>query len=140
MVLIRGGRVKGFAGRSLSHPARRARYPRRQGTARSAARSTARNDRSNRERRMQCPAVTAPSRAKFRPIPFGDLVLTKFMNYVMYERSRPPSNIVYGALETVEKKMKRPSIEAFHDALGMWRHVHRSALTPRRRRDLSGAG
>ena len=49
----------------------------------------------------------------------GDLVLTKFMNYVMYEGKKSAAEqIVYGALETVEKKMKRPSIEVFHDALG----------------------
>ncbi len=50
---------------------------------------------------------------------FGDLVLTKFMNYVMYEGKKSVAEqIVYGALDTVEKKLKRPSIEAFHDALG----------------------
>ncbi len=49
---------------------------------------------------------------------YGDLVLTKFMNYVMYEGKKSVAEtIVYGALETVEQKMKRPSIEAFHDAL-----------------------
>ena len=48
----------------------------------------------------------------------GDLVLTKFMNYIMYEGKKSAAEqIVYGALDTVEKKMKRPSIEAFHDAL-----------------------
>jgi len=45
-------------------------------------------------------------------------VLTKFMNYVMYEGKKSAAEqIVYGALDTVEKKMKRPAIEAFHDAL-----------------------
>jgi small subunit ribosomal protein S7 len=49
---------------------------------------------------------------------YGDLVLTKFMNYIMYEGKKSAAEqIVYGALETVEQKMKRPSIEAFHDAL-----------------------
>ena len=49
---------------------------------------------------------------------FGDLIVTKFMNYVMYEGKKSAAEqIVYGALETVEKKLKRPSIEAFHDAL-----------------------
>ncbi|MBX3431677.1 MAG: 30S ribosomal protein S7 [Hyphomonadaceae bacterium] len=49
---------------------------------------------------------------------YGDLVLTKFMNYVMYEGKKSAAEqIVYGALDTVEKKLKRPSIEAFHDAL-----------------------
>ena len=50
---------------------------------------------------------------------FGDLVVTKFMNYVMYEGKKSAAEqIVYGALETVEQKLKRPSIGAFHDALG----------------------
>ena len=49
---------------------------------------------------------------------YGDLVLTKFMNYVMYEGKKSVAEqIVYGALDTVEAKAKRPSIEAFHDAL-----------------------
>ncbi|HVZ99932.1 MAG TPA: 30S ribosomal protein S7 [Caulobacterales bacterium] len=49
---------------------------------------------------------------------YGDIVLTKFMNYVMYEGKKSAAEqIVYGALGTVEKKLKRPSIEAFHDAL-----------------------
>jgi small subunit ribosomal protein S7 len=49
---------------------------------------------------------------------YGDLVLTKFMNYIMYEGKKSAAEqIVYGALETVEQKLKRPSIEAFHDAL-----------------------
>jgi small subunit ribosomal protein S7 len=50
---------------------------------------------------------------------YGDLVLTKFMNYIMYEGKKSVAEqIVYGALENVESKLKRPSIEAFHDALG----------------------
>ncbi|MFZ4122333.1 MAG: 30S ribosomal protein S7 [Caulobacterales bacterium] len=50
---------------------------------------------------------------------YGDLVLTKFMNYVMYEGKKSiAETIVYGALENVERKLKRPAIEVFHDALG----------------------
>ncbi|NWG53823.1 MAG: 30S ribosomal protein S7 [Hydrogenophilaceae bacterium] len=49
---------------------------------------------------------------------YGDLVLTKFMNYVMYEGKKSVAEkIVYGALENAEKKLKRPAIEVFHDAL-----------------------
>ena len=49
---------------------------------------------------------------------FGDLVLSKFMNNLMLDGKKSVAErIVYGALETVEKKMKRPSMEAFHDAL-----------------------
>mgnify|MGYP003407266413 CR=1 FL=1 len=68
------------------------------------------------------PAQHADHRAEPRqvlPDPVhGDLVLTKFMNYVMYEGKKSAAEqIVYGALDTVEQKVKRPSIEAFHDAL-----------------------
>ena len=50
---------------------------------------------------------------------YGDLVLTKFMNYVMYEGKKSiAETIVYGALENVERKLKRPAIEVVHDALG----------------------
>jgi small subunit ribosomal protein S7 len=48
----------------------------------------------------------------------GDLVLTKFMNYIMYEGKKSVAEqIVYGALDSVEKRLKRPAIEVFHDAL-----------------------
>jgi small subunit ribosomal protein S7 len=49
---------------------------------------------------------------------FGDIVLTKFMNYIMYEGKKSVAEqIVYGALDTVEQKLKRPSIDTFRDAL-----------------------
>jgi small subunit ribosomal protein S7 len=48
----------------------------------------------------------------------GDLVLTKFMNYIMYEGKKSVAEvIVYGALDAAEKRLKRPAIEVFHDAL-----------------------
>src|SRR5262245_1077148 len=48
----------------------------------------------------------------------GDIVLTKFMNYVMYEGKKSVAEkIVYGALDSAEKKLRRPAIELFHDAL-----------------------
>jgi small subunit ribosomal protein S7 len=50
---------------------------------------------------------------------FGDETLTKFMNYVMYEGKKSVAEtIVYGALDIVEKKIKRQPLEVFHDALG----------------------
>ena len=50
---------------------------------------------------------------------FGDETLTKFMNYVMYEGKKSVAEtIVYGALDIVEKKIKRAPLEVFHDALG----------------------
>jgi small subunit ribosomal protein S7 len=49
---------------------------------------------------------------------FGDETLTKFMNYVMYEGKKSVAEtIVYGALDIVEKKIKRQPLEVFHDAL-----------------------
>ena len=49
---------------------------------------------------------------------FGDRVLTKFMNNLMHAGKKSVAEtIVYGALETVEKKMRRAPIEVFHEAL-----------------------
>jgi len=49
---------------------------------------------------------------------FGDETLTKFMNYVMYEGKKSVAEtIVYGALDSVEKRMKREPLEVFHVAL-----------------------
>ncbi|MEM7545364.1 MAG: 30S ribosomal protein S7 [Pseudomonadota bacterium] len=49
---------------------------------------------------------------------YGDRVLTKFMNNLMYDGKKSVAEgIVYGALERVEGKMKREPIEVFHEAL-----------------------
>jgi small subunit ribosomal protein S7 len=49
---------------------------------------------------------------------FGDETLTKFMNYVMYEGKKSVAEtIVYGALDVVERKIRRQPLEVFHDAL-----------------------
>ena len=49
---------------------------------------------------------------------FSDRVLTKFMNNLMHDGKKSVAeNIVYGALERVEKKMRRAPIEVFHEAL-----------------------
>jgi small subunit ribosomal protein S7 len=49
---------------------------------------------------------------------FGDVVLTKFMNSLMYEGKKSVAeSIVYGALETLEKKAKSDPMRMFHDAL-----------------------
>src|SRR5205085_1998036 len=50
---------------------------------------------------------------------FGDLVVTKFMNYVMYEGKKAVAeNIVYGAFDVLEAKRKdQTSLETFHAAL-----------------------
>jgi len=49
---------------------------------------------------------------------FGDLVLTRFMNYVMKDGKKSlAETIVYGALEIVEEKSRREPLPLFHEAL-----------------------
>ena len=49
---------------------------------------------------------------------YGDLVLTKFMNSLMYEGKKSVAEqIVYGALDRIEDKAKRDAIQLFHEAL-----------------------
>ena len=50
---------------------------------------------------------------------FGDLVVTKFMNYVMYEGKKAVAeNILYGAFDILEAKRKDLGpLETFHAAL-----------------------
>jgi small subunit ribosomal protein S7 len=49
---------------------------------------------------------------------FGDLVVTKFMNAIMYEGKKSVAEtIVYGAFDAIESKAKSSPIEVFHSAL-----------------------
>ncbi|QJE73646.1 30S ribosomal protein S7 [Aerophototrophica crusticola] len=49
---------------------------------------------------------------------FGDVVLTKFMNCLMYDGKKSVAeSIVYGALDRIEAKAKADSLQLFHDAL-----------------------
>src|SRR5271154_2016948 len=50
---------------------------------------------------------------------FGDLVVTKFMNYVMYEGKKAVAeNIIYGAFDIIEAKRRDLGpLETFHSAL-----------------------
>jgi small subunit ribosomal protein S7 len=49
---------------------------------------------------------------------FGDIVLTKFMNCLMYDGKKSTAEgIVYGALERIEGKTRQDSLQLFHDAL-----------------------
>ena len=49
---------------------------------------------------------------------FKDLVLSKFMNNLMLDGKKSVSEkIVYGAVDEIENKMKRPPLEVFHEAL-----------------------
>ena len=49
---------------------------------------------------------------------YGDIVLSKFMNSVMYDGKKSVAElIVYGAMTTVETRAKRDPLGVFHDAL-----------------------
>mgnify|MGYP001548454032 CR=1 FL=1 len=49
---------------------------------------------------------------------FGDVVLSKFMNSVMFDGKKSVAEgIVYGALDNVETRMKQDPLRVFHDAL-----------------------
>ncbi|MEL6996682.1 MAG: 30S ribosomal protein S7 [Pseudomonadota bacterium] len=49
---------------------------------------------------------------------FGDRVLSKFMNNLMYNGKKSVAErIVYGAMGRVEERMKREPVEVFHEAL-----------------------
>jgi small subunit ribosomal protein S7 len=50
---------------------------------------------------------------------FGDAIVTKFMNCLMYEGKKSVAEtIVYGALERVSKRSGQDPLRTFHDALG----------------------
>ncbi|MEM1163569.1 MAG: 30S ribosomal protein S7 [Pseudomonadota bacterium] len=49
---------------------------------------------------------------------FGDRVVSKFMNNLMYAGKKSVAErIVYGALDRVEGRLKREPVEVFHEAL-----------------------
>ena len=49
---------------------------------------------------------------------YGDNVVTKFMNSLMFEGKKSAAEtIVYGALDRIEQKAKRNGLELFHEAL-----------------------
>ncbi|WP_112321769.1 30S ribosomal protein S7 [Oceanibium sediminis] len=49
---------------------------------------------------------------------YGDTVLTKFMNNLMFDGKKSVAeSIVYGALTRVEDRLKKEPIEVFHEAL-----------------------
>jgi small subunit ribosomal protein S7 len=50
---------------------------------------------------------------------FGDVVLSKFMNCLMYQGKKSAAeSIVYGAFDQIQKKSGQDPIRVFHDALG----------------------
>src|SRR3546814_12937988 len=50
---------------------------------------------------------------------FGDVVLTKFMNMLMYEGKKSVAEaIIYGALDRIKAKTGNDPVKMFHDARG----------------------
>ena len=60
-----------------------------------------------------------PEKRVILPDPrYGDLVLSKFMNNLMLDGKKSAAErIVYGALETVEQRVKKDPVQTFHEAL-----------------------
>jgi len=49
---------------------------------------------------------------------YGDLVITKFINSLMYQGKRSVAeHIVYGAFDVMERKAKQDPVRVFHEAL-----------------------
>ena len=49
---------------------------------------------------------------------FGDLVLAKFMNSLMYDGKKSAAEgIIYGAFDTIQNKTKQDPLVVFHEAL-----------------------
>ncbi|MBM3537897.1 MAG: 30S ribosomal protein S7 [Alphaproteobacteria bacterium] len=61
----------------------------------------------------------AAQRREVLPDPkFGDLVLTRFMNSMMYSGKKSVAEgIVYGALDFIQKKTGQDALKVFHGAL-----------------------
>ena len=61
----------------------------------------------------------AAEKREINPDPkFGDLIVTKFMNAVMYDGKKSVAEtIVYGALDQVQAKTKQEPVTVFHQAL-----------------------
>jgi small subunit ribosomal protein S7 len=62
---------------------------------------------------------TAEKREVLPDPKFGDIVVSKFMNCLMYEGKKSVAEtIVYGAFEQIQKKSGNDPVKVFHDALG----------------------
>ena len=49
---------------------------------------------------------------------YGDLIVAKFMNCLMYEGKKSVAeSIVYGAFDTIQQKTKQDPLQMFHEAL-----------------------
>jgi small subunit ribosomal protein S7 len=61
----------------------------------------------------------AAEKREFLPDPkYGDLVVSKFTNSLMVDGKKSVAeSIVYGALETIEKRAKQDALKLFHQAI-----------------------
>ncbi len=49
---------------------------------------------------------------------YGDLVLAKFMNSLMYDGKKSAAEgIIYGAFDTIQQKTRQDPLQVFHEAL-----------------------
>ena len=49
---------------------------------------------------------------------FGDLVIAKFMNSLMYDGKKSAAEgIIYGAFDVIQQKTKQEPLAVFHEAL-----------------------
>jgi small subunit ribosomal protein S7 len=71
--------------------------------------------------------VTSSRSRKTRVNPdpkFGDLVVTKFMNAIMFDGKKSVAErIVYGAFDTIETSTGQDPVEVFHQALDNVRRI-----------------
>jgi small subunit ribosomal protein S7 len=65
------------------------------------------------------PRRRAAERREVLPDPkFGDIVITKFMNALMYEGKKSVAErIVYGAFDSMSRRGSQDAVKIFHDAL-----------------------
>src|ERR1700750_1112650 len=63
---------------------------------------------------------------------FGNIIITKFMNSVMYAGKKSVAEgIVYGALSNIESKTKQSPLTVFEKALKKWMPPASAAPPPR---------
>ena len=61
----------------------------------------------------------APKRIFYPDSKYGSLVLSKFINFVMYDGKRSVAEkIIYTALDKIKEKTKEDPIKVFNDAIG----------------------
>jgi|TARA_B110000881_G_C18353628_1_gene402752 small subunit ribosomal protein S7 len=62
---------------------------------------------------------TAPKRIIYPDPKYQSLILTKFVNFLMYDGKRSVAEkIIYSALEQIKEKTKQDPIKIFNDAIG----------------------